>query len=262
MSKSVYEKMMNNYPILYCMRNKSEMESCMCWGIEANEGWYEPLNNLSFKLETLNKFYYTFYNIRIQADQVKEKYGTLHFYYSVIIDPPKYKRVLALPFIIIDKILNKITFKFKTKRVEDPTTEIKWEEISKEKYDKKDKPTNITNYLNSEFKEENGKYYRSYEFYNPGTCETILLNHKLLWKIKCFCNKIKCQILFKVKPTNKQLDIVDTLNELTQLLINNCEDECYNICEICGSNTDIVTTHGWITRICKQCAEKGNRKYE
>lgn len=261
MSKNVYEKMMNKYPILYCMRNKSEMETCMCWGIEADFGWYEPLNDLSYKLEILNKTFYKANNIRIQADQVKEKYGTLHFYFSVIIDPPKSKRLLTLPFIIIDKLLNKVSFKFKTERTENPSIIVRWEEIAKEKYDKKDKPLTIKNYFNSEFKEENGKYYRSYEYYTPGKFDTVLLNHKLLWKLKCFCNKIKFKI-YKVNPTDKQLKLSNALNEITQLLIDQCEQECYNICEICGSKKNILSTIGWIKRICKECAEKGNNKYE
>ena len=39
---------------------------------------------MSCKLEALNLIYYPKYKVRIQADQVKEKFGTLRFYFSVI----------------------------------------------------------------------------------------------------------------------------------------------------------------------------------
>ena len=261
MKKSEYAKMMDNYPILYCMRNKSYMETCMYWGIEAGTGWYSPLKELSEMLESLNKYYYLKYNIRIQADQVKEKYGTLHFYYSVVIDPPKYKRFLALPFSITEDLINKfVHFKFETKRIQMPSVHTEWEEINKEKFDLQ-QVANIKNYEHSEFKEENGKYYRSYEIYDPGKFETILKNHKLLWKIKNLCSKVKYKF-YKFIPTEKQHYIQSVLDSLTQKLIDECEDKCYNICEICGCNKDIITTRGWISRICKNCAEKGNKKYE
>ena len=207
MKKLSYDKMMSKYPILYKMKNKT----CMCWGIAADTGWYTPLKELSAMLESLNKYYYLKYNIRIQADQVKEKYGTLHFYYSVIIDSPKYKRFLALPFVITENLINKfVHFKFETKRIQMPSVYTAWEEINKEKFDLQQVP-NIKNYEHCEFKEESGKYYRSYEVYDPGKCETILKNHKLLWKIKNICSKVKCKF-YKFIPTEKQQYIQSILD--------------------------------------------------
>lgn len=38
-------------------------------------------------------------------------------------------------------------------------------------------------------------------------------------------------------------------------LIDECEDESYNICEICGSKENVFQTDGWIKTICKKCYE-------
>lgn len=49
--------------------------------------------------------------------------------------------------------------------------------------------------------------------------------------------------------------------------INKCEDECHNFCEFCGTQfgswnkDDRVVTKGWISYICKKCAEKKNLSY-
>lgn len=39
-------------------------------------------------------------------------------------------------------------------------------------------------------------------------------------------------------------------------MIDMAKDMCWNVCEFCGSNSDIITTEGWISRICKICHNK------
>lgn len=56
----------------------------MCLGWECGSGWFNVLHEVSCKLEALNLIYYPKYKVRIQANQVKEKFGTLRFYFSVI----------------------------------------------------------------------------------------------------------------------------------------------------------------------------------
>lgn len=78
-----YDKLMKEFPILYKQRTLPMSETCMCWGIECSEGWYRPLHDLSNKLESLNETFGKTYGFEIQAVQVKEKYGTLHFYWDI-----------------------------------------------------------------------------------------------------------------------------------------------------------------------------------
>lgn len=45
-------------------------------------------------------------------------------------------------------------------------------------------------------------------------------------------------------------------------LINNLVDQCYDMCENCGSTDNIITTTGWIRRICNNCAHKKDEENE
>ena len=74
-----YDKYLTKrYPRLYKMRHANMQETCMCWGFDCGDGWFSIINALSFALENLCDYY----NIDITVAQVKEKYGTLRFYWS------------------------------------------------------------------------------------------------------------------------------------------------------------------------------------
>ena len=62
--------LISNYPLLYADCDKKPWESCMAFGFEVGDGWFDIINELSAKLEPLGAV----------ATQVKEKYGTLRFY--------------------------------------------------------------------------------------------------------------------------------------------------------------------------------------
>jgi hypothetical protein len=93
LQNQLYEK----YPDLFSNRNKGRMESCMYWGIECNNGWYELLASVCWRVSQHEK------NIEdrkriladqpekikaeleyfpVKFDQVKEKYGGLRIYFS------------------------------------------------------------------------------------------------------------------------------------------------------------------------------------
>lgn len=67
-------------PILYQYYHGSEYETLMHWGFECDDGWFVPIFEASKKIEKINRFLKK-YNQEIVADQVKEKYGELRFYY-------------------------------------------------------------------------------------------------------------------------------------------------------------------------------------
>lgn len=77
-----YKGFMERYPILFRDRSKPMNETCMCWGIECPHGWYNILEALCNFLEYQN-IEVAKYGISIVADQVKEKFGTLRFYYHI-----------------------------------------------------------------------------------------------------------------------------------------------------------------------------------
>jgi hypothetical protein len=65
-------------------RNKSMIETTMCWGFECGDGWYNILNalmgNIQGHIDWKNKKEEVVPQVTL--DQVKEKFGTLRFYYT------------------------------------------------------------------------------------------------------------------------------------------------------------------------------------
>lgn len=70
MKQELDDKLCKKYPGLYRNRNMDPRFTCMCWGFPG-DGWYNLLDELSAILEPLG----------VIADQVKEKFGGLRFYY-------------------------------------------------------------------------------------------------------------------------------------------------------------------------------------
>ena len=81
MKNELQEKLFEKYPIIFQDHTKSECETCMCWGLETGDGWYDLIENLCKELTAISNEY----DIAIIADQVKEKFGTLRFYYHTTI---------------------------------------------------------------------------------------------------------------------------------------------------------------------------------
>ena len=77
------EGFMSRFPILFQERKKSMQETCMCWGIECPKGWWHILDQICTVLEFHNMEFKEKHGIAIVADQVKEKFGTLRFYYTI-----------------------------------------------------------------------------------------------------------------------------------------------------------------------------------
>lgn len=72
------KKLVEKFPKIFADRYGSMQETCMCWGFECNDGWYSLINSLCECIQ-----HYLDQSPRIhqlKANQVKEKYGTLHFY--------------------------------------------------------------------------------------------------------------------------------------------------------------------------------------
>jgi hypothetical protein len=73
--KGMYEK----YPVIFGDHDKPMSQTCMCWGISIGRGWHKIIEDLCESLQGILKQH----DIKVIADQVKEKFGTLRFYYHV-----------------------------------------------------------------------------------------------------------------------------------------------------------------------------------
>jgi len=68
-------KLIEKFPVLFGDFDKSPQETCMCWGVDFNDGWYDLFYELLVKLSG--------FPIIIVLDQVKEKYGGMRVYYHI-----------------------------------------------------------------------------------------------------------------------------------------------------------------------------------
>jgi hypothetical protein len=98
MNQELQNTLFEKYPQLFSNTSKSRMESCMCWGIECNDGWYEILSsvcwrifqheqNISERIAVRNKCgtpndQSDLDYVPVKFDQIKEKFGGLRIYFS------------------------------------------------------------------------------------------------------------------------------------------------------------------------------------
>jgi hypothetical protein len=91
MKQELDKLLCEKYPKMMINRNKSMQETCMCWGFECGDGWFNVLDqlmgNIQHHIDWNNKNFekgYTQYKQvpQVTLDQVKEKFGTLRFYYT------------------------------------------------------------------------------------------------------------------------------------------------------------------------------------
>ena len=72
------------YPKMMVNRDKSMMGTCMCWGFECGDGWFNIIDQLMHNIQGHIDWKNRDFEIvpQVTLDQVKEKFGALRFYYS------------------------------------------------------------------------------------------------------------------------------------------------------------------------------------
>jgi hypothetical protein len=90
MREELDEKLCRKYPLIFANRDKSMQETAMCWGFAHGDGWYNIIDQLCANIQhhidwnnqNVAKGYKQYKKVpQVVADQVKEKFGTLRFYY-------------------------------------------------------------------------------------------------------------------------------------------------------------------------------------
>jgi hypothetical protein len=84
MKQELDKLLCEKYPKMMVNRNLPMMETCMCWGFACGDGWFNILDqlmgNIQHHIDWKNKKEEVVPQVTL--DQVKEKFGTLRFYYS------------------------------------------------------------------------------------------------------------------------------------------------------------------------------------
>ena len=95
MDQELQNQLFEKYPDLFSNKDKDIMSSCMGWGIEAGNGWYDIISSVCWMIKQHedNVKWQTEYKQKtepdyqsdyfpVKFDQVKEKYGGLRLYFS------------------------------------------------------------------------------------------------------------------------------------------------------------------------------------
>lgn len=81
MSPELTKQLYDKFPDLFKEKDLPPEQSNMCWGFECNDGWYNIIYTLCCLIEVHQKSQKSDYT-PVVVQQVKEKFGTLRFYYT------------------------------------------------------------------------------------------------------------------------------------------------------------------------------------
>ena len=85
MKVELQNELFEKYPKIFRQKDLPMNQTAMCWGIEPGDGWFNIIDMLCLQIQ-----WYIEHNlpedqikgnIQVEATQVKEKFGTLRFYY-------------------------------------------------------------------------------------------------------------------------------------------------------------------------------------
>ena len=100
------------------------------------------------------------------------------------------------------------------------------------------------------------------------------------YNLKFICKQLKekygeLRVYYKAVSINEDINTkdneVDYLIDMFEDVLKRAEDDCWNVCEWCGAEggydgENLITTSGWISRICKKCSkeqiERLTKKYD
>lgn len=81
MSPELTKQLYDKFPDLFKEKDLPPEQSNMCWGFECSDGWYNIIFTLCSLIQIHQKSQTPDYK-PVVVQQVKEKFGTLRFYYT------------------------------------------------------------------------------------------------------------------------------------------------------------------------------------
>lgn len=84
MRKELDEELCRKYPQIFRDRHADMRTTAMCWGFDCGDGWYNIIDAVCAMIQNheRNNKLNNVVMPPVVATQVKEKYGTLRFYYT------------------------------------------------------------------------------------------------------------------------------------------------------------------------------------
>ena len=79
MKPNLQDKLFAEFPKLFAQRDLPKTETCMCWGIECPDAWYDVIH-AACEIIQMNIDWNEL--PQIEFTQVKEKFGSLCMYYD------------------------------------------------------------------------------------------------------------------------------------------------------------------------------------
>ena len=85
MKQALQEKLFADFPKLFAQKDEDMSVTCMCWGIECPDEWFDIIYGVCRTLQTMtdnnkdNSYKYP----QVEFTQVKEKFGRLCMYNNV-----------------------------------------------------------------------------------------------------------------------------------------------------------------------------------
>lgn len=85
MKEELQLNLVQKYPKILKDFRGDPKHTCMAWGFECDDGWYNLLDKCMKKMQHFCDlcFYRSGTQVQVVANQIKEKFGTLRFYISV-----------------------------------------------------------------------------------------------------------------------------------------------------------------------------------
>lgn len=263
-TETIYKQTVKCCPMFYSDAHKSMQETCMCWGWEFGKGWYELARNMSYEIELLNRWVYPKYRLKIVADQMKEKFGDLTVYWQVRHDPCWFGRKINEMFDKLYRRLRKVDYAY-VKVVDEPThDEIETKEITEKEFDAERKSK--IKCANVKLERRDGKYYRVVTYTVYEKSHQVPTRHKLLYKFMRYCRRARSMFTAGDKTFEQEM-MSEYLYNKAREIVNKYTQKAYETCECCGNQigksswSPRCTTAGWITYLCKDCAEKKEAYY-
>lgn len=226
---------------------------------ECGPGWARILARLSYRLECANRLFKKNFLVHVEADQVKEKFGELRFYYSIGHDiPPLIERLHVFLCRSADVILRTADFRAKRIVKQRGGVVVKCREID---------PAVEDDPFAWSFTAPDGFTCSVKKIHRPETAELVATRLRFLWIVAHACRRLAAtlEVLYS-GDLNRQNVGAEALDGFVEKSVRKAEEECYSVCEDCGrpigeDYSPRCQTVGWISYICEDCAKAQGRKY-